>query len=219
MEVFEMNILAINGSPRKNKNTATLLNYALEGAKSCGNQTKLINLYELNYKGCLSCFACKLKGGKNYGKCAVKDDLTPVLETAIKADAIIIGSPIYFHSITSSTRAFLERLLFPYLSYDKNHSSISPKKIPIGLIYTMNVDSQQYQALYKAGLKSNSDFLIRIFGSCETLIVNDTYQFDDYSKYFAPLFDVKKKEITREFQFPKDCHNAFIMGQNIINKV
>ena len=55
-----MNILAINGSPRKSGNTATLLNKALEGAASQGAKTELFHLYDLNFKGCISCFACKL---------------------------------------------------------------------------------------------------------------------------------------------------------------
>ena len=54
-------IIAINGSPRKNGNTAALLNKALEGASSQGATTEMINLYDLNFKGCMSCFACKLK--------------------------------------------------------------------------------------------------------------------------------------------------------------
>ena len=52
-----MYVLAINGSPRKNWNTATLLNKALEGAAAQGVQTELIHLYDLNFKGCISCFA------------------------------------------------------------------------------------------------------------------------------------------------------------------
>lgn len=212
-----MKVLAINGSPRKNKNTATLLKSALEGAASHGHDTQLINLYELNYKGCLSCFACKLKDGKSYGRCAIKDDLTTILDATTKADAVIIGSPIYLHSITSATSAFLERFIFPYLTYDENHSSLFPKKLPIGIIYTMNVDSEKYKLFYEPGLTSNSEYLSKIFGSCETLIVNDTYQFDDYSKYFAPVFDVEKKKHIRETQFPKDCQKAFAMGENIIN--
>jgi multimeric flavodoxin WrbA len=51
-----MKILAINGSPRKNWNTATILNSALEGAISVGAQTEMIHLYDFNYKGCISCF-------------------------------------------------------------------------------------------------------------------------------------------------------------------
>jgi len=72
-----MKIIAFNGSPRKKWNTATLLQNALDGAASKGAETELIHLYDLNYKGCISCFACKTLGGKSYGKCAVHDDLTP----------------------------------------------------------------------------------------------------------------------------------------------
>ena len=84
-----MNVIAFNGSPRKKWNTATLLEKALEGASSKGAETELIHLYDLNYKGCKSCFACKTKGGKSYGRCAVKDDLTPVFKRVEEADAFI----------------------------------------------------------------------------------------------------------------------------------
>ena len=63
---IKMQALFINGSPRKNGNTAKLLKRAMEGATEAGAETELINLYDrsLNFKGCMSCFACKLKGGK-----------------------------------------------------------------------------------------------------------------------------------------------------------
>ena len=72
-----MKVIALNGSPRKKWNTATLLKHALDGAASKGSETELIHLYDYNYKGCISCFACKIKNGKSYGRCAVKDDLKP----------------------------------------------------------------------------------------------------------------------------------------------
>ena len=56
-----MKIIAFNGSPRKTCNTATLLNKALEGAVSQGAETELIHLYDLNYKGCISCLHVKPK--------------------------------------------------------------------------------------------------------------------------------------------------------------
>jgi multimeric flavodoxin WrbA len=114
-------VLAINGSPRKRWNTATLLNNVLEGAASQGAETELIHLYDLDYKGCRSCFSCKLIGGKSYGRCATKDDLTPVLEKIQLVDALILGSPIYFGEVTGAMRSFLERLLFPNTVYDENH--------------------------------------------------------------------------------------------------
>lgn len=79
-------IIAINGSPRRNGNTAELLQHALRGAADAGAETELVHLYSLNFKGCLSCFYCKRKD-KEHGVCAVKDDLSPVIERVKEADA------------------------------------------------------------------------------------------------------------------------------------
>ena len=93
-----MKAISVNGSPRKKWNTATLLKKALEGAASEGAKTGLVHLYDLDYKGCISCFACKMKDGKSCGKCAVKDGLTPLLKKVNEADVIFLGSPIYFRN-------------------------------------------------------------------------------------------------------------------------
>lgn len=208
-----MKVIAINGSPRKNKNTATLLNKALEGAASQGAETELIHLYDENYKGCTSCFACKMKNGKSYGKCAFKDDLTPILEKSTKADAIILGSPIYFQSVTGAMRSFLERFMFPYLVYTPGYPSLFGRKMRTGFIYTMNITNEQMKDFgYEQGLKFAETYMKRLFGSFESLIVNDTYQFNDYSKYVVTVFDEKKKAKVRKEQFPKDCQAAFDMG-------
>jgi multimeric flavodoxin WrbA len=66
-----MNVIAINGSSRKKWNMATLLRYALDVAASQEAETEQVHLYDLGFTGCTSCFACKLKGGKSNGKCAV----------------------------------------------------------------------------------------------------------------------------------------------------
>jgi multimeric flavodoxin WrbA len=60
-----MKVIALNGSPRKKWNTATLLKHAVDGAASNGAETELIHLYDYNYKGCISCFACKVKRSPN----------------------------------------------------------------------------------------------------------------------------------------------------------
>ena len=133
-----MKVIAINGSPRKNWNTATLLQKALDGAASQGAETEIFHLYELNYKGCVSCFACKTKNGPSYGMCAVKDDLTPILKKVEIVDAIIFGSPIYYGSVTGEMRSFMERLLFPYSTYTDPPGTLFPRKIRTGFIYTLN---------------------------------------------------------------------------------
>lgn len=208
-----MKVIAVNGSPRKTKNTAILLEKALEGAKSQGAETELIHLYDLDYKGCVSCFACKLKNGKSYGKCAYKDGLTPVLEKAANADAIILGSPIYFGSVTGNMRSFMERLMFPYQTYTTGYRSIFGRRIPAGFIYTMNVTADQMDEFgYTQGLNSSEKDLERVFGYFEALVVNDTYQFDDYSKYVVTTFDGVKKAKVKEKQFPIDCQMAYDLG-------
>ena len=133
-----MKVIAVNGSPRKEWNTATMLQKALEGAASQGAETELIHLYDLNYTGCTSCFACKLIAGKSYGKCAVNDDLKPVLRRIEEADALILGAPIYFGDVTGQMRSFLERLLFQYLRYSRDHRTLAPKRLKTAWIYTMN---------------------------------------------------------------------------------
>src|SRR5215469_9874680 len=132
-----MKVIAVNGSPRKNWNTHILLEKSLNGAKEAGAETELINLYDVNFKGCISCFSCKLKG-ITLNKCAMKDDLEQILQRICECDALILGSPIYFSSLSGEMISFLERLLFPYSSYELKPSTFG-KKIKTGFIFTMNV--------------------------------------------------------------------------------
>ena len=208
-----MKVIVINGSPRKKWNTAILLNKALEGAASKGAETELIHLYDLNYKGCISCFACKLKDGKSYGKCAVNDDLSPIFKRIEDADALILSSPIYLGAATGEMRSFMERLLFPYYVYDVSHPTLFKKKIPTGFIYSMglNMDGMMERG-YDQHFKVTEMLMERVFGTSESLCVTDTYQFDDYSKYVSTIFNEKKKAKRREEEFPKDCQRAFEMG-------
>lgn len=207
-----MKVLAINGSPRKQWNTATLLNKALEGACSKGAETELINLYDSKFVGCTSCFACKLKNGESYGHCAFKDDITPILKSIEDVDALILGSPIYLGTVTGVIRSFLERLIFPYLVYDTERTSLYPKKLHVGFIYTMGANENFIKALsIDKHVELNEMILGRIFGSSESLLVTDTYQFDDYSKY-VNSFDVEEKAKRRREVFPIDCEKAYEMG-------
>ena len=122
-----MKIMAFNGSPRRKKwNTVTLLEHALEGARSQGAEVELVQLYALRHSGCVSCFSCKRLDRKADGVCAVMDDLTPVLERVREADALIIGSPVYYGTESSGTRALLERLCFPYNRYARDRKTLFP---------------------------------------------------------------------------------------------
>jgi multimeric flavodoxin WrbA len=213
-----MKVMAFNGSPRKEWNTATLLEKALEGAASQGAETELIHLYDLNYKGCMSCFACKTRGGESYGRCAIQDDLTPVLKKVEAVDAIILGSPFYFGTVSGEMRSFMERLMFPYLTYTPPPRSLFPKKIETGFIYTMNATEEWVKESGFSQHIGNEMILKLLFGASKSLLSFDTYQFEDYSKVVADLFDLQEKARRREEVFPQDCEKAFDMGARFARK-
>ncbi len=208
-----MKVIAFNGSPRKKWNTATLLNKALEGAASQGADTELIHLYDLNFRGCLSCFSCKTKGSRSYGKCAARDDLTPILKKVEECDAFILGSPIYLGTVSGEMRSFMERLIFPVMTYTDPPVSLFPKRINVGVVYTMNATPEWVQALgVDKHLRFNERALKMAYGPLESFYCYDTYQFDDYSKVEATRFDGAKKAKRREEVFPQDCQKVFEMG-------
>ena len=103
-------IVIVDGGPRKNMNTAQLLQRFAEGAKSAGEdvEVKSVRLYDIDYKGCMSCMACKLKG-KASNICRFRDALSPLLDEIAEADGLVLGSPIYFGEVTGKMRAFLEQ--------------------------------------------------------------------------------------------------------------
>jgi len=215
-----MKIIGFNGSPRKTWNTATLLNKALEGAASQGAETELIHLYDLNYKGCISCFACKTKGGKSYGRCPIQDDLAAIFKKAEEVDGIILGSPIYYGRVTGEMAAFMERFLFQYSVYSTPPQSLFPKKINTGFIYTMNVTEEQMKEFGMDKPIGFNEFALRnVFGVSQSLLSFDTYQFEDYSKVVASRFDSEKKAKRREEVFPVDCRKAFDMGVKFATEV
>jgi multimeric flavodoxin WrbA len=211
-----MKILAVNGSPRKKWNTATLLKKTLEGAESAGAKTELVNLYDLNFQGCTSCFSCKLKGGKSYGKCAMKDELTPVLEKLLSLDILILGSPIYFGSVTGEMKSFMERLLFPYLTYTNPPGSLFARKISTAFVYTMNMPEQlMKERYYHIHIGQNENLLAMIFGNAESLCSFETLQFEDYDKVVFSYADPEARRERHRTIFPEDCRKAFELGAGL----
>jgi multimeric flavodoxin WrbA len=211
-----MNVLAICGAADKTRNTATMLKSAFYGAMSVpGSTGEIVYLYDLNYTGCIGCHSCKLLDETKFARCAVRDSLTPVLEKAIGADVLLIGSPIYFSDITGETRSFLERYLFPGITYNKDRSPTYPKRTKVGWVFTMNAPGEYYKDFF-ARLVGMTGQLI---GVSEYVMAYHTQQFEDYSKYAATMFDVeiiKKRHIE---QFPKDCEAAFEMGKRLAESI
>ncbi|KUG23264.1 nadph-dependent fmn reductase [hydrocarbon metagenome] len=213
--------IGINGSPRKNGNTATLLTKALEGAASHGADTELIHLYDLSFKGCSSCFACKLIGRSQNGICVQNDDLNPILKKIVnKANGLILGTPIYFGSMTGEMRSLIERLLFAPLVYTMPTRSILPRKINTGIIYTMNITEEmcEEQGLRTMFQSTEKSFRMIFGGTVETFCCYDTCQFPVYAEVVMEYMDPVQKAQRREQVFPNDCRKAFEFGCRVANK-
>lgn len=212
-----MKVILLNGSPRRNWNTHRLLIEAERGAKETGAETELVHLFDLDFKDCKSCFACKMRGNKTNGICAMQDDLRPVLEKIHEANALIIGSPAYYGDLTGETLSVIHRMLFPTMHYENDNSSdeLLPIKKKCGLIVTMNATEDVIKRGYGHVFQNSADMIGMIFGSCETLYACDTYQFDDYGKYYAGRFDEVHKAAHREKQFPIDLQKAFDLGKRV----
>ena len=208
--------MIIDGGPRKTFNTASMLQKFAEGAKSVSSEieVKTVRLYGLDYKGCMSCMACKIKG-KASNVCKFKDALTPILEEIAQADGLILGSPIYFGQITGQLQGFLERLAFPWLSYN-DYSMTAPKKMPVVLMETMNglPDKNNSQ-----GYGPMEYCISQALGEPEKLIAYNTYQVKNYDNYELRGFSEPDKRKYREEHWEEDLQKAFDAGQRMAESI
>lgn len=207
-----MKVIGINGSPRKTWNSATALEHALKGAAAAGAEVKRYDLFDLSFSGCVSCFGCKTLGGASFARCALRDDLTEVLEEILSADAVIISAPIYYGDVPGAVRNLYERILFPGNLYSKDGTIGYTRKVKVGLIYTMGAPEAAFNG--DRGEKDKGA-LQRFLGEAEVLNITDTYQFDDYSKYASSMFDPEKKWKRRQEVFPEDCRKAYELGARL----
>ena len=211
-----MKAIAFNASPRKNGNTATLLSKALEGAADANAQTAMVHLYDYSFKGCISCLSCKLQAGRSYGRCAVRDELTPLLEQAAEADLLLLGSPVYLGAETGICRAFMERLIYPYHTYAVEPSTLFPRRIRTALFFTTGKPAKDHgDAGYNALFERGRHFMNRALGPCEVFIYDDARLFADPSGYFCPAMDTAKKQRHHEEIFPRECARAFELGKTL----
>jgi multimeric flavodoxin WrbA len=214
-----MKALFVNGSPRPNKNTYKLLLSAMEGAQDSGAECEMVHLYDYEYTGCQSCFSCKVKGNDTEGLCATDDELTPILEKACDADILVIGSPVYFAHPSGQVRCFIERLVYPRMTYrveNGEHVILNPKPVKAAMIFTMNCPEKYMEEYnYKIILGATVDTLKMAFGNCEVLYFCDTCQFSDYNRYNAEIFDVEKKIERRKTQFPIDLRKTYDLGKKL----
>jgi len=104
--------LGIVCSPRKGGNTEILVREALAGAKESGAEVELLRVSDMNIAACDGCETCHQSG-----ECRIKDDMQKVYKKMLAADGIILGSPVYFWSVSGQAKTLMDRtyaLRYPY---------------------------------------------------------------------------------------------------------
>ena len=105
-----MKVVALNGSARKDGNTAMLIQAVFEELKKEGIETEMIQMAGKKIQGCLACYKCFKNKDR---RCSVdRDILNGIIAEMEKADGILLGSPTYFSDVSSGMRAFIERCGF-----------------------------------------------------------------------------------------------------------
>ncbi len=106
-------ILIVSGSPKKDGNTAALIQWVSEGAQSAGALVEVVNAASLKYKsnGCLSCRACQIS---DKYECVIDDDARTVLRKMLESDVIVMASPLYFFSASAQIKVIFDRMFSLY---------------------------------------------------------------------------------------------------------
>ncbi|MFA5143336.1 MAG: flavodoxin family protein [Candidatus Omnitrophota bacterium] len=106
-------IIVLSASPRKNGNTALLVKWFSEGARSKGADVEIVETAFLKYKstGCISCRACQKL--KKY-ECVINDEAKPVLKRMAHADVIVMATPLYFFGPSAQLKLVFDRMFSLY---------------------------------------------------------------------------------------------------------
>lgn len=127
-------IVIINGSPRMDGNTATLLNTVAKGVEDSGAVVKFYTLFKMKYMACQSCFSCRISDD-----CIIRDGLHELLQRIKTAHGVVVGSPIYMMQMTGPVKNMYDRL-FPLTDNDYRPRFGTKKMMTI---YSQGFDNPQ----------------------------------------------------------------------------
>jgi multimeric flavodoxin WrbA len=153
-----MNVIGINGSPRKGGNTETMIRKVFEPLEKAGIETELIQLGGQSVRGCMACYKCAEM--KNNTCIMTKDPVNAIIKKMVEADGIILGSPTYFTDVTAELKALMDRAGFVGL----NNKGLFRHKVGVGVV-----------AVRRGGATHVLDTINHLFQISQMFIVGSTY--------------------------------------------
>ena len=147
-----MKIYILMGSPRKDGNTAALVNPFTDELKSAGHEVEMVWLYDKDIKPCMACRACQ-KDWKVFG-CARQDDAQDIFDKILEADLLVFATPIYCWYCTAPMKALMDRLVYGMNKYygDKMGPALWAGKA-VASITTCGYRPEKGADLWEDGLK------------------------------------------------------------------
>ena len=141
-----MQSLVLNGSPRPNGHTKSMVEAFRNGAVSAGNHVDVMDVCRLKINGCLACEYCHTKGR---GACVQKDDMQQIYNLLKEAEMLVLASPIYYHGISGQLKCVVDRF------YSAAYPSKPPKLKKVAMILSSG-DANMYDG---AMFSFQGDFL------------------------------------------------------------
>ena len=135
-----MNVLILNGSPRKNGNTSHALR-AIEDGMKARHTVESLNVYDFTFRPCRNCDACK----RNGGNCIQSDDTVKIISKVADADLVIFGSPVYWWGISAQLKDVVDKF---YSRDDESAPTLrTKKKIGIVAVGAETTDDPEYKLI------------------------------------------------------------------------
>lgn len=139
-----MKIIGFTGSPRKQGNTAWIVDTILEGAKEQGAETQSFYFNDLDLNPCLGCLCCHKGDGD--GGCIINDEMRKIYAAIDDSDAIVFGSPIYMGQMSAQAKIFTDRLFAQISPRFSPHYKEKAVKKKLVLVFSQgNPDSALFQ--------------------------------------------------------------------------
>lgn len=180
-----MNILAISGSPRPARNTASLMKLVIECAKTYASEvnTMWCNLNDMTYSGCQSCLACKDPAAKS---CVRKDSLAFVLDVMLASQAWVIGTPVYMGHVSGQLKLLLDRM-YGFTGPNGEKRLPAGKKVVVAI--TQEADEECHTDLGEqiASWLSRWGLETRIIRACSTPVAAPAPEFSQAVKEQADV--------------------------------
>ena len=121
-----MKTVIINGSPRKNGDTAALISHLKKGLHG---EIVQFDAYDSSIRPCIDCRACR-----NGEQCPIQDAFPKMLSAINEADVIVLASPVYFSELTGPLLSVASRLQFAWIAESVHHQPVITKKARQGII-------------------------------------------------------------------------------------